>query len=173
MLVIALALAIISASYDEITQVNFSMLGQHTTYYCGWQELHSSDDSFFDQNSNDDNTYKQNCDKSYGHSSCHMEKVGNAWLSLVVIGILFGIVSIAGFVLDVCISCHCFAFGGALILGICMLAAIIQWSVEEKCTTTCQNLNYVCHSEWGISLILGTISGAVAILSCVTYGMWD
>jgi len=172
LLVVALALAIVAISLDEVTQVNFTLLRQHTTYYCGWQEFHSSDNDFFDQNNENDQTYEQNC-KDFGGSFCHMEKVGNAWLALILVGIFFALIAMSGFVFNMCVSCHLFALGGSIIFGICMLAAIIQWSAEEKCSTACSDLSAVCHSEWGTSLILATISGCIAIISCIFYGVWD
>lgn len=172
-MIIAMALAIASISLDEITQINFSFFGRHTTYYCGWEELHSTDDAFFDQNPHNDQTYNTNCDDGYGHDSCHMEKIGNAWVVLICIALAFGLLAISGFLLDLCVSCDLFAMSGTIIFILCMLAAMIQWAIEERCSNACEEFSLVCHAEWGTSLILAPIAAGVGIASCLTYSYWE
>lgn len=173
-------LAIIALLYDNLTKFTIdTAFSKSKTQYCGWYNIHDDSASIRSHDDRNIYAYVSNCDKS--QAACKMERVGKAWYSLLIIGIVFSGIALICFILDFWVP---FAFSittlsNVLFFG-CMLAAVLTWGIAKACHKACDRLFdgipiklADCYSvEWGMSWILAVIAGGlslVSILSLIVY----
>jgi hypothetical protein len=170
---LAYACAITALSLDYIVKLTYkpSFSDEYITY-CGWQEIHEDRQSSSDQQdcSNDNDCgYKAACDNG-SDDSCKMEEAGKVYLSLVIIGLLLGLISLFGFF----IHGRLFGAGGNIIFALFIFIAVGYFMNEEKCTQACEDSNVPnllsCESEWGYTPILLIVAGALGIFSAGASG---
>jgi len=176
---LAFSLSAVSLTYDEITKVTFDpLVGNKWTEYCGWHKLHDPNQKITnEENHNDDEfAWAERCAHDEGNEYCDMAQTGDAWLGLLITGLIFGGVSILGYLFQICIRAHVLTLLGNIVFTTCMIAAMIEWSLTEICHSKCNTFtNFVvnCQAEWGLSWILCLVSGCLGILSIVTYKWRD
>jgi len=172
-LLAALILAIIAIVRDDITKVTFttSSSGSYSEY-CGWQDMHGYDLSSSFLGTPYSFIYSKDCGND--NRACTLEKVGTAWYSLLIIGIVFGGFALIAFVLDFTLPLTCatiMAFD--LMFFACMLADALIWGCFKTCGKACNSLDFPnlpsditnCQSHFAISWILVIIAGGLSFLS--------
>jgi hypothetical protein len=170
-LLAGLVLAIISIVKDDLTKMKFHLITSNYSQYCGWQNTHyyTTDTAVSGASTV---SYANVCkDSSQG---CKLERIGKAWYSLLIIGIVFAGLALIAYVFDfthpltwILIMLFDFLFFA------CMLAAVLTWGITKPCHKACHQLNMFsnsaniigCRAHFAISWILAVIAGGLGLIS--------
>jgi len=175
-------LALVSVCYDQITKVTGCELVIFGTgdFYCGWQEFHNSTLYINEQSSKNDLTWTYACNettKLHGDTTyiCTQEKIGKAWISLMFIGIFFGLVSATGYIVDVfCCTSHTWALGTGTLFTVFVTLAMIVWAADNKCIGVAKHNDLLsnCHAQLGTSWYLALGAALLGAFAHSTYNYW-
>jgi len=173
-----LILAIVAILKDDLTKLTFHSSQGSYVEYCGWHNLHSDTSTSYTGG-----TYSFSYTKQCGamDKACTLEKIGTIWYALLIIGIIFGGLSLIVFILDcsVVIARLLIILYNSVFFG-CMLACALTWGLYKTCHNMCNSFEfpnlsdenvYGCTPKWGISWILVIIAGGLALLSLLSLMM--
>lgn len=168
-----LVLAIISIVQDDLTKVTFyDGTASHFTEYCGWKQMHSYNNNGGYPGTAYTFKYSNHCNND--NRACTTEKVGKAFYSLLIIGIVFAGLALIPFISDVSAPLtYLFIMACELLFFGCMLADALIWGLFPNCSHYCKHMSFPnlptditgCHSKFASSWILVVIAGGLALLS--------
>jgi len=179
-LLAGLVLAIIAIVQDDLTSVKFYSGSSHFTEYCGWKDIHSYNDNGNYLGSPYAFTYANHCNGD--NRACTLERVGKAFYSLLIIGIVFAGFALIPFISDVSVPLtFAFIMVCELLFFGCMLADALIWGLFKTCSHYCQNLSFPglptditgCHSRLASSWILVVIAGGLALFSMLFLSIYQ
>jgi len=177
----AVILALVAVNYDQLTNVTNcqEIFISLPTMYCGWQEYHNKTETWPLQTNDGRETYQTLCtDITNAHldstNYCNQEKYGKAWIGLMFVGIFFGLLSMAGFLIDVfCCTSHTWALGSGTLFTLFVTLAIIVWAATNKCIGILKDSGFVnCHSALGTSWYLALGAALLGALSHASFNRW-
>jgi len=171
-LLAGLVLAIIAIVKDDLTRVTLYTPTSHFTEYCGWKQMHNYNEHDGYSGTPYYFTYSSDCKGD--NRACTLERVGKAFYSLLIIGIVFAGFALVAFMMDASapmtyvfiMACELFFFG-------CMLADALIWGLFKTCSHYCKHLSFPnlpsditrCHSNLSSTWILVVIAGGLALFS--------
>jgi len=164
---VAWLLAIAAVADNKLTQYTYTVIDTYT-YYCGWQQTQVADGT---------ESYNTACSDSNGLGNLHTEacdtqKAGKAWLGLCIVGIIVGAVALGSLVFDMFRDTRYINIGACALFGILMLAAVIAWQSQQKCSTILCDTS-ACSAKWGASCVLALIAGLLGLFASIGHAFTD
>jgi len=171
-LLAGLVLAIIAIVKDDLTRITLYTSTSHFTEYCGWHHMHNYNDHGGYSGTPYYFTYSNHCQSD--NRACTLERVGKAFYSLLIIGIVFAGFALIAFMMDPSAPItYVFIMACELLFFGCMLGDALIWGLFKTCSHYCKHLSFPnlpsditgCHSRLSSTWIFVIIAGGLALLS--------